>query len=208
VACVAALVLSETATAEVGFVTHQTDKTNDPSAMSANDFEKILNKSLGDKFKDLVVVLGACFSGDFITAMKESKAAKSDKNFATLASTGLDCPFAGGSYDQGNSFLQGLASGFSPAFSGTPGTVAQAFDAGKKQVERDKQKAPNPLKNAEPTIYPETDKAKNITFGQGATSYHAILFSGEPQSCADWYDVVKMYDTLVTSNYKPDDIRV
>lgn len=191
-----------------GFLTHQIDKAKDPKAMSANDFGKILDNSLGDKFKDLIVVFGACYSDDFTKVMEKSKAAKSGKNFASLSSTGPKCPvgWAGGTMDQGNSFLQGIASGFSSAFSGTPGTVGHAFETGQKQVERDNLKAQT--QKSDPTLFPNTDQAKNITFGQNATSYHAILFSGGPKTCADWYDLVKMYESLITANYKAEDIKV
>jgi hypothetical protein len=52
----------------------------------------------------------------------------------------------------------------------------------------------------------------NIRLGTGATSYHAILFSGvsanQAQTCADWYDVSKTWDLLVQSGYDPKNIKV
>ena len=209
-ACVALLGLANSKSeAAPGFVTYQIDKKNDPKAMSGNDFRKILDKSLGDKFKDLIVIFGGCFSKDLTNAMKDGKAAKSKQNFAFLSSTGVEgsC-FAEGDVS-GNYFLQGVAQGFFP-YTG-PSTVGQAFDSGQTKVKEGDptmKTETDARKDQKPMLFPDTDQAKKITLGKGATSYHAILFAGEPKVCADWVDVLTMFDSLVASGYKPEDIKV
>ena len=210
IACVALLNLANSKSeASTGFITFQADKKNDPKSMSGNDFRKLLDKSLGDKFKDLIVVFGGCFSKNLTNAMKDSKAAKSKQNFAVLSSTGEEGSCLAEGDVSGNYFLQGVAQGFFP-FAG-PSTVGQAFESGQKKVKEGDptmKTQSDAKKDQKPMLFPDADQAKKITLGQGATSYHAIIFAGEPKVCADWVDVLTMYDSLIASNYKPEDIKV
>jgi hypothetical protein len=90
-----------------------------------------------------------------------------------------------------------------------PGTVTDGMTTAKTRIQRD---AAN--KHAEPSnpTLVQAGGGANIRLGTGATSYHAILFSGvsanQAQTCADWYDVSKTWDLLVQSGYDPKNIKV
>jgi hypothetical protein len=51
-------------------------KKGDPDSMSANDFFKLIDKSI-PKFKDMIVVIGGCYSSGFSDSAESSKAYKS-----------------------------------------------------------------------------------------------------------------------------------
>jgi hypothetical protein len=189
-------------------------KKGDPDSMSANDFFKLIDKSI-PKFKDMIVVIGGCYSSGFSDSAESSKAYKSGNGFALMAATDRKCPReeAGGS-ERGNSFVQGIVNGMYPGNNDVqkptqPGTVTDGMTTAKTRIQRD---AAN--KHAEPSnpTLVQAGGGANIRLGTGATSYHAILFSGvsanQAQTCADWYDVSKTWDLLVQSGYDPKNIKV
>jgi len=205
---------AQTASANSGISTF-VPKKGDPDSMSANDFFKLIDKSVNKKFKDMIVIIGGCYSSGFSDSAENSNAYKSANNFALMAATDRNCPReeAGGS-ERGNSFVQGVINGMYPGNNDTqkptqPGTVTDGMEGGRTRINRD---AAN--KHAEPsTPTAVTNKGGgNIRLGTGATSYHAILFSGvsanQAQTCADWYDVSKTWDLLVQSGYDPKNIKV
>src|SRR5713226_3356747 len=49
-------------------------KKDDPDAMSAGDFFKLIDKSVNNKFKDMIVVMGGCYSSGFSDSAENSKA--------------------------------------------------------------------------------------------------------------------------------------
>jgi hypothetical protein len=190
-------------------------KKGDPDAMSAGDFFKLIDKSVNNKFKDMIVIIGGCYSSGFSDSAENSNAYKSGKNFALLAATDRKCPReeAGGS-ERGNSFVQGIINGMYPGNKDVnqptlPGTVTDGLEGGKTRINRDA--ANKHTEPATPTSVTAGGGA-DIRLGRGATSYHAILFSGvtanQEQTCADWYDVSKTFDLLVQSGYDPKDIKV
>jgi hypothetical protein len=189
-------------------------KKGDPDSMSANDFFKLIDKSI-PKFKDMIVVIGGCYSSGFSDSAESSKAYNSGNSFALMAATDRKCPReeAGGS-ERGNSFVQGIVNGMYPGNNDVqkptqPGTVTDGMTTAKSRIQRD---ATN--KHAEPSnpTLVQAGGGANIRLGTGATSYHAILFSGvsanQAQTCADWYDVSKTWDLLVQSGYDPKNIKV
>ena len=190
-------------------------KKGDPDSMSSGDFFKLIDKSVNKKFKDMIVVIGGCYSAGFSDSAENSAAFKSGNNFALMAATDRQCPReeSGGS-ERGNSFVQGIVNGMYPGNNDPqkptqPGTVTNAMDTAKVRIDRDaKDKKSEPSK---PTLVTAGGGA-NIRLGTGATSYHAILFSGfadgQEQTCADWNDVSKTWDLLVQSGYDPKDIKV
>jgi hypothetical protein len=208
------LAAPQSASANSGISTFHPNK-GDPDSMSANDFFKLIDKSIDTKFKDMIVVIGGCYSSGFSDAAENSAAYKSGNNFATLAATDRNCPReeAGGS-ERGNSFIQGVINGMFPGNNDInkpdqPGTVTDGYNGGKNRVSRD---ASNKhAEEANPTLV-KAGGGPNIRLGTGATSYHAVLFSGfadnHAQSCADWYDVWKTYELLVRSGYDPKNIQV
>lgn len=156
-------------------------KKGDPDAMSAGDFFKLIDKSVNNKFKDMIVIIGGCYSSGFSDSAENSNAYKSGKNFALLAATDRKCPReeSGGS-ERGNSFVQGIVNGMYPGNKDAnqptlPGTVTDGLEGGKTRINRDA--ANKHAEAANPTSVTAGGGA-NIRLGRGATSYHAILFSG------------------------------
>jgi len=199
---------TELAISESGVDTYKPPNSKDPDSISSKDIFKLLDKSLGKKFKDLIVINGGCYTSGFTDAGANSAVAASGNNVAIMASTDAACPReeAQGT-QQGNSYLQGVANGFSPTstLDGTPGTVSAADAAGKQRIKRDNPDNQKPPQN--PTLT-TTGGGANIQLGRGASSYHAILFAGKPTTCADWNDIHKMYDTLIDSGYSADNVQV
>jgi len=117
-------------------------KKGDPDSMSANDFFKLIDKSI-PKFKDMIVVIGGCYSSGFSDSAESSKAYKSGNGFALMAATDRKCPReeAGGS-ERGNSFVQGIVNGMYPGNNDVqkptqPGTVTDGMTTAKSRIERD-----------------------------------------------------------------------
>jgi hypothetical protein len=190
-------------------------KQGDPDSMSAGDFFKLIDKSIKTRFKDMILVIGGCYSAGFSDSAEDSASYKSGSNFALMAATDRQCPRqeAGGS-ERGNSLVQGIVGGFYPGNNDAqkpdqPGTVTDAMTTAKNRIERD---ATNKHSDAATPTLITAGGGPNIRLGTGATSYHAILFSGvtlgKPQTCADWNDVSKTFDVLVRSGYDPKDIKV
>jgi outer membrane immunogenic protein len=174
-----------------------------PNPMSSKDIFTLLDKSLGTKFQDLIVINGGCYTAGFTDAGENSAVGKSGKNVAIMTATAKGCPReeSQGS-EKGNSFLQGLIRGFSPKPEGGPtGTVSDAFNGGKTRIKADSDADPGNKEDQTPTLTPENGPGTKIQLGKGATSYHAILFAGKPKTCADWKDFYDTYQMLLKSGY-------
>jgi hypothetical protein len=207
----AVLIADRSARADAGLDTH-ISKDGDHGSMSAGDFFKLLDRSLGDKFQDLVLVFGGCFTKEFTDKGKTSVAGKSKKNFGVLSATSdkakCEGEFSLGT-QQGGAFAQGVANGFDPTYADPngkePGTVDDAFTTGKNRVRRERGDDANAQT---PTLWPANNRSKKIRLGRAAESYHAILFSGYPKDCADWWDIVRTREVLLKSGYKAADIKI
>jgi hypothetical protein len=188
----ALLLVSSLVMADEGAVaTHKKDSTsNEPSGVKASDFFKMLDTSLGDKFHSLVLVFGGCFTADFTKKAKTSSVGTSGKPAAVLAATDeafeRECAIG---TPLGSTFTTGVTD----ALNDPNATVQDAFKLGERRVRRSDT-------GQTPTFTP-LGAGAGIKPGQGADSYHAILFVGNPTRCADWNDLDKMYKQLRDRGY-------
>ena len=185
------------ALADAGISTHKADPAKDPDGMKAKTFYELLDASLGNKFNSVVVVFGGCFTADFSNKLATSTVGTSGKPVAVLAATDSTKPFefAGGTAN-GSTFANGVTEGI-----GQDGATAQdGFDTGKAKTRRNQ-----PEGGQTPTMTTAAGGG-GIKPGQGAASYHAILFSGKPTKCSDWQDLDKMYKELRNKGYQAANI--
>jgi hypothetical protein len=138
------------------------------------------------------MVFGGCFTADFSNKLGTSTVGTAGKPVAVLAATDSTKPFecAGGT-GTGSTFANGVTEGI-----GQDGASAQdGFDNGKRKTRRNQ-----PEGGQTPTMTTAAGGGA-IKPGQGAASYHAILFSGKPTKCSDWQDLDKMYKELRNKGY-------
>jgi len=195
-ALVVVVALPSPAAGDAGIATYKS-KSDDPNGMKAKTFFDLLDSSLGNKFNSAVLVLGGCFTSDFTSKAKTSTVGISGKPVAVLAATSEgDTTACAGGTQLGNSFTNGVTSGF-----GQSGATAEdAFNQGQTSAGR------SPVQGQTPT-FTALGGGGTIKLGEGAASYHAILFSGKPQTCADWNDVDKIYKELRNKGYPAANIQ-
>src|SRR6185295_18809499 len=83
---------AETSGAGIGtynskFVLQPKAKIDYRHGMSAEDLYTLLDRSLGNRFNSLVIVIGGCFSADFTNQAETSGVGKSGKPVAVLSAT-------------------------------------------------------------------------------------------------------------------------
>jgi hypothetical protein len=201
--------------------------------VTASDFYKLLDNSIGDNFSGLVLVFGGCYTHDFSTQASGSKIAK--KPVAILAATSAedkDRHQCTPSLDGDNPFLTGLIGTWTTEDNdGKPisGTATQAFNAGKDKMTasvadyngnnpnvRDKKVKPADASNPTLTTFPDPKDPNSpggkLTLsgpeGEKKGEKYAILFIGSPQTYYDWNQVQAQYQSLINSGYPQDHIDV
>jgi hypothetical protein len=197
--------------------------------VTASDFYKLVDNSIGTNFGGLILVFGGCFTDDFSNDVPP-KLAK--KPVAILASTNKDkkyqaCP----SLDGKNPFLDTLQESWIHADELGDGTLKdmtteEAFNLAKEgergKIAKYNKDTAEPhlnetvngkrvelIKQGEPsfTAFPRDQKdpaGAKLTLGKAAGKKYAILFMGKPETYYDWNFFVQQYKGLKDAGYEVD----
>jgi len=197
--------------------------------VTATDFYKLLDNSIGNHFGGLILVFGGCYTGDFTNQAANSVIAQ--KPVAILAATSKDDRHEQtADIDGENPFLTGVAGTWAaPDLLGNGGTkygtAKEAFEAGKgdlttavtkyntdnKLAINDKTVKAAKGSNPSFTAFPAGDNSAGSSLtlqGSGKGEKYAIIFMGKPTTYYDWNAVHAQYQAFIDSGYPADHIQV
>jgi hypothetical protein len=197
--------------------------------VTAPNFYKLLDNSIGDNFSGLILVFGGCYTGDFSTLVSEKI---KTKPVAILAATAKEnSAQCTPSIDGENPFLTGVIDNLGgsdlTAENSKNGTItaSAAFDAGMgkmthavNQYNEDHILAINErtIKKAEKsnpsfTAFPKPEDPNSPSLGAkltlrgpdgGRGEKYAIIFMGKPETIYDWNALQTQYQSLIDAGYE------